>query len=295
MPDAPESGLSIVVPVFNEEGGIAGTVEALLELSGSIEAPLELVFVNDGSMDGTRAILDGFGDRIEVFHHNRNRGYGAALKTGIARARFDHVAICDADGTYPIDRIPDLYQRCAAERRDMVVGARTGTNVTYSKLRRIPKWFLRRYINWIARDDIPDFNSGLRVFRREVALKYAAILPDGFSFTTTITLALKCNRYDVAYVPIDYFERTGSSHIKPFRDTLRFVQLIARTGMYFAPLRILGPLIPATGLLFLASLGYDIAIEGNLGDKSVLLMVLFFNVTLFAALADMISRLREIR
>src|SRR5690606_20574133 len=103
------------------------------------------------------------------------------------------IVITDADGTYPNERIPDLVRLVADA--DMVVGSRTGSNVTYSKLRKIPKWFLQRFAQWMARQPIPDINSGLRVFRKSIAERFLNILPDTFSFTTTITLAMLTNRF----------------------------------------------------------------------------------------------------
>ncbi|MBI4721255.1 MAG: glycosyltransferase family 2 protein, partial [Chitinivibrionia bacterium] len=196
--------------------------------------------------------------------------------------------IIDADGTYPYDRLPDLIER--ARHADMVVGARTGENVTYSFVRRIPKLFLKSYMSWLAGQPIPDMNSGLRVFRKSAAERFFKILPDTFSFTTTITLAMMSNRYDVQFVPIDYMSRTGKSKIRPIHDTIRFAQLILRTGMYFAPLRVL---LPVTGILFLgfiASICYDIFVLRNLTDKSVIMFMFTMNTAIFALLADMIDK-----
>jgi glycosyltransferase involved in cell wall biosynthesis len=222
--------------------------------------------------------------------HRRNRGYGAALKTGIRRATSELIVITDADGTYPNERIPELVGIAAGENADMVVGSRTADDVTYPLIRKIPKWFLRRWASWIAGQNIPDMNSGLRVFRKSVVERFLNILPDGFSFTTTITLAMLTNFYDVRYVPISYAARVGQSKIRPIRDTLHFCQLILRTGMYFAPLRVFLPLAGVLFLGFLASLGYDLFVARNLTDKSVLLLLFSMNTGLFALLADMIDK-----
>ncbi len=288
------SGISIVIPVYNEQHGIKDTLNQLLEITDKLDIANEIITVNDGSSDDTTAILGEFKDRVRVINHRRNRGYGASLKTGIAAARYDWTAITDADGTYPNDRLLDMLALRDEAEADMVIGARTGANVTYSKIRRIPKWFMRRYINWIAKTDVPDFNSGLRIFRTSLARKYTAIIPDGFSFTTTITLALICNHYEVRFMDIDYFKRKGKSHLRPIKDTLRFCQLIARTGMYFAPLRILGPVIAVSAFACFVSLLFDVITLGGLADKSVLLLTLTLNLTLFATLADMIRKFKEL-
>ncbi|MCZ6828603.1 MAG: glycosyltransferase family 2 protein [Gammaproteobacteria bacterium] len=283
---------SIIVPGYNEEHAIEGTIaqiRAVMQAAG--ERNYELVVVNDCSTDGTGAVLDKVKQAdpsLVVVHHERNRGYGAALKSGIRASRGELVAITDADGTYPNDRLPDLLRLCADA--DMVVGSRTSDNVTYSRIRMIPKLFLRAYASWISRTNIPDINSGLRVFRRELVEKYLTILPDGFSFTTTITLALLTNNYRVVFEPIDYFERIGHSKIKPVRDTLNFIQLIARTGMYFAPARVLFPVLLAVGFCALISLGYDVLVLDNLTDKSVILVMFTMNTAMFALLADMLDK-----
>ena len=238
---------TLIVPAYNEEGAILETIQSLRSYLVD-SGPYELLVVNDGSTDRTREILEKAAEEdadLSVVHHSRNSGYGSALKTGVRRARGEYIVITDADGTYPNERIPELVAKCS-EGWDMVVGSRTGDDVTYPLIRKIPKTFLKAYASWIARQPIPDINSGLRVFRRDLAENYLHILPGGFSFTTTITLAMLTNYRKVLFTPIDYHPRIGKSKIKPIRDTLNFVQLIARTGMYFAPIRVLLPVIGRT-------------------------------------------------
>ncbi|MBL27013.1 MAG: glycosyl transferase family 2 [Rhodospirillaceae bacterium] len=281
---------SIVMPCYNEEEGLGMTVEHLYERLPD-HGSFEIIIVNDGSSDRSGEILDDLTKKypkLRAEHHQRNRGYGAALKTGIRAAHSDIIVITDADGTYPNERIPDLV--AAMDEADMVVGSRTGANVTYSKIRAIPKIFLRRYASWISGRDIPDINSGLRAFRKSVTEQFLGVLPDSFSFTTTITVAFLTNYFRVRYVPIDYAVRKGKSKIKPIRDTLRFVQLIARTGMYFAPLRVLFPFFAFAGLLFLASAIYDVFVVANITDKTVILFFLCVNIMIFGLLADMIDK-----
>ena len=292
MPFAPDNPptFSLVVPCYNEEDGIRATLAQLEhDLMGA--PPHEIIVVDDGSTDDTATQLTAAAadlPNVVTVAHAYNQGYGAALKTGIRRAHGGVIVITDADGTYPNDRIGDLLRALAD--CDMAVGARIlKDEVTYPLIRRIPKLFLVRYAQWLARQPIPDLNSGLRAFRKEVAERYFHILPDGFSFTTTITVSLLCDRYRVAWVPIGYKARIGRSKIKPIRDTLRFVQLITRTGMYFAPLRLLSLPILLLSLAFLVSLGWDIW-QGNLGDKTVLLLVFVLNLLLLGLLADLVVR-----
>lgn len=282
--------LSVVVPCYNEESAIEESLKSLEKHLGGISR-YEIIAVNDGSTDGTASILEkcaGRDPRLRVINHEKNQGYGAALKTGIRRAAGDLIAIIDADGTYPYDRLPDLFER--AQNADMVVGARTGENVTYSFIRKIPKLFLKSYMSWLAGQSIPDMNSGLRIFKRSSAERFIKILPDSFSFTTTITLAMLRNRYDVQFVPINYMSRKGKSKIRPIHDTIRFAQLIVRTGMYFAPLRVLLPIVGVLFMGFCASICYDVFILKNLTDKSVMLLMFTMNTAIFALLADMIDK-----
>ena len=279
--------ITVVVPVYNEEGSVSPTLDELHQVMQQAGYLYEIVVVDDGSSDRTADLLSSRPD-IQLLQHRRNRGYGAALKTGIAHAKYPLVAITDADGTYPNDRLPELV--ALAQEADMVVGARTGANVTYSKLRSIPKYFLAAFAQWIAQQPIPDINSGMRVFRTNVVKKFLGILPDTFSFTTTITLAMLTNNYLVRYHPIDYFARKGSSKIKPIRDTLRFVQLILRTGVYFAPLRIFLPIAGFFFFGFVVSVLIDLFILRDITDTTLLLFVTAIQITIFALLADMIDK-----
>jgi glycosyltransferase involved in cell wall biosynthesis len=220
--------------------------------------------------------------------HRQNRGYGAALKTGLRRARGDWILIVDADGSYPLESIPELVKTAA--EADMVVGARTAAEVVYPHSRRIAKWFLRLALRWFVGRKVEDMNSGLRIFRKDLALRYWRFFPDGFSFTTTLTLIALVNGYTVRYVPIDYRQRVGKSKIQPVRDTLRFLQLVVRTGFYFEPLRVFLPVIAAVGAATLAAAAWDVLVENNLTDKTVILLVFLLNITLLALLADMIDK-----
>ena len=280
---------TVVIPCYNEMGAIERTIE---ELRKAVPrgARFRMIVVDDGSTDDTKQILHGIppSDDLLILEHARNRGYGAALKTGIRAASTELIAITDADGTYPNERLPELVAACA--QYDMVVGARTGENVQYSKLRSIPKYFLRRWMSWIAKQSIPDINSGMRVFRKPIVERFFSILPDTFSFTVTITLAMLTNYQPVLFVPISYSPRLGKSKIKPIRDTLRFVLLILRTGVYFAPVRFFGPITLVLTLFAVARLSYDVFVLDDITDTSLLLFLFAFNTGMLTLLADMIDK-----
>ncbi len=282
---------TVVVPAYNEQDAIRETLAAL-DAALAEAGPHEIIVVNDGSVDETAqrlAEVEADYPRLQVLEHPVNQGYGAALKTGIRRARGPLIAIADADGTYPLHDLPRLIARQAELNADMVVGARTGDDVTYPMHRKAAKVWLVMFASWVARRPIPDMNSGMRVFRREAAMGFINIFPDGFSFTTTITLAMLTNHYYVHYEPINYKARVGQSKIRPIRDTLGFFQIIGRVGMYFAPLRILMPVALLLLLLATVSLGVDIY-RVDLTEKTLLLFLFALNAVMFALLADMIDK-----
>ncbi len=234
-------GCSVIVPCYQEQGAVEQTVHEVDHALASMDCESEMVFVNDGSSDNTGTILDELEQkyqRLRVVHNEVNRGYGASLKVGFLKSDYDRIVITDADGTYPNERIPDIVQDL--EKVDMVVGARVGSNVKIPLLRRPAKWLLLKYSRWMSRADIQDINSGLRAMRAEHIRTFWFMLPDAFSFTTTITLAMHMQGLTVVYKPIDYHQRLGSSSIRPIRDTLRFFMLVFRSVMYFRPLQVFG-------------------------------------------------------
>ena len=203
----------------------------------------EMVFVDDGSTDATGTILDDLSQRFprrRVIHQEKNMGYGAALKRGFREAKYDRLAITDADGTYPNERIPEFVK--LLDRADMVVGARIGANVNVPLLRKPVKSLLLTFSRWMSKADIRDINSGLRCMWAHHVVTFWFMLPDTFSFTTTITLAMHMHGLTVAYVPIDYHQRVGRSSIRPVRDTFKFFSLVVRAVMYFRPLQVFGSL-----------------------------------------------------
>jgi glycosyltransferase involved in cell wall biosynthesis len=285
--DTTELAATIVVPAYNEERAIDPVLEHIREVMDNSNIPYQLLVVDDGSTDRTVEIARSQG--VEVIQHPTNRGYGAALKAGIRHAQHEIIIITDADGTYPNEMIPRLIRLMADY--DMVVGARTGENVHVPLVRRPAKWFINSLANYFARAKIPDLNSGLRAFRRGIALRFYPILPNGFSFTTTITLAMLTNGYLVEYVPIDYHQRIGKSKIRPIPDTLDFTLRIVRTTVYYAPLRVF---LPLSFILFLAGITigvYSFFVLGQLMDVTTVVLVLAaLQVATTGLLADMIDK-----
>ncbi len=284
--------MSIIIPAYNEELGIEGVVSSLLNSLSFLdgEGSVEILVINDGSSDRTGEIVKGISDpRITLVEHPFNQGYGAALKTGIRNSSAPWVLITDADGTYPNDAIRELWKERADN--EMVVGSRTGPIRSTPWIRRPPKWVLRKLASYLSRTEIPDLNSGLRLMRREILEQFKNILPSGFSFTTTITLAMLSAGYRVQYIPVDYLKRQGKSKIRPFYDTINFLQLIIRTIMFFDPLRIFLPLSFAfIGGSAFVGFGSYFYLGRFLDSTTVMLFVTGVQLLALGMLADMINR-----
>lgn len=228
--------LSVVIPALDEEEAIAETIDTIRENLEAAKIPHEIIVVSDGSTDKTSELAKEHG--ATVIEHPAPGGYGKSLKDGIRSCQYDLVAITDADGTYPNEQLVKLYQLVHEDGFDMAVGARTGKHYrgTFLKMpaRRLFLWLC----NYATGQRIEDINSGLRVFRKEIAARYEHTICDGFSFTTTITLAAMQNGYFVKYIPIEYFKRKGSSHVRYYRDTLRALQIIVENILYYNPLKL---------------------------------------------------------
>ena len=272
---------SVVIPAFNEELAIRAVISEVRDALHGAHVDAEMIVVDDGSTDGTARAARAAGAR--VIQHRSNRGYGAALKTGIAAASRNVVAILDADGTYPASYLPGMLVEL--EHADMVVGARTGEDVHVTPARRPAKWMLNHLANYVSRAHIPDVNSGLRVFRRDVVMQYFPILPDQFSWTTTITLAMHCDKYAVSYVPIDYRPRQGTSKIVPW-DAGNFAILILRTAMLFRPLRVFLPLVLLCLAYGVIKMTIDVIRDPNISASAVLAFLSALQLLLIGMLGD---------
>jgi glycosyltransferase involved in cell wall biosynthesis len=276
--------VSIVIPAFNEEQGVGSVIAELREVVSKNGITAEIIVIDDGSTDRTAAAAAAAGAR--VFRHRSNRGYGAALKSGISGASNEYILITDADGTYPCEYIPEMLKRL--ESSDMVVGARIGSDVKIPLIRKPPKWVLNRLANYMTNAKIPDLNSGLRAFRRNVAMQYFAILPDQFSWTTTITLAMHCDKYAVVYIPINYRGRRGRSKIVPW-DAGNFLILILRTAMLFKPLRVFVPIVLFCLLYGVVKMTIDLNRDPNISASALLAFVSALIILLIGMLGDALA------
>ncbi|MDA8019770.1 MAG: glycosyltransferase family 2 protein [Thermoanaerobaculia bacterium] len=287
-----DEGVTIVVPAYDEEAGIGQVLADLESVLSGTARPWEILVVNDGSNDDTARVAAAAGDGVRVVSHDVNMGYGASIKTGIRRARYDLIAITDADSTYPAEAIPGLLD--AMDSVDMAVAARVGDSVQIPWVRRPAKWLLNRLAAYLSGRKIPDLNSGMRCFRKStVESEYLHLLPNGFSLTTTITLAYHAESRLVRYLPIDYKKRIGSSKIRPLRDTYNFFLLILRTVMYFDPMRIFVPPALLSFFVTLGTLAYDVGWERNVADKSLIWLMITVLLFGMALLGDLIVKRRR--
>ena len=230
-PESPLLSCAVVIPFFNESGRIGPTLQRVRAAVAGLGADRVRIYcVDDGSVDGGagEARVEG----VVLVQHPTNRGYGAALQSGIARTTEDLILIVDGDGTYPVEDIPRLLD-AMGDDVDMVVGSRYGAGLKQHPMRRLGRWILGGMVHALTGKRVPDLNSGLRVFRRGLYDEFQHLLPQGFSFTTTITVASLFNDRPMRYLPVEYARREGASHIRALRDFVGFGVLILRLAKYF--------------------------------------------------------------
>ncbi len=233
--------LSVVIPAYNEEEGIAEIVERVLAMRPPLEeegVELELIVVDDGSHDRTAEIVRGYDD-VRLLQHNPNRGYGAALKTGFCAARGNLLGFLDADGTYPPESFPTLCREIS-QGADLVVGSRrSGEKSEMPKVRRVGNFIWSSLVTTLCNQRVIDPASGMRVFRRE-ALERLYPLPDGLNFTPVMSTRAVHENLKLVEVPMPYRERQGPSKLNVVEDGMRFLSAIVWTALSYNPARILG-------------------------------------------------------
>lgn len=275
-------GVSIVIPAFNEEASIAHDLTQVRDAMAGFPDSWELIVTDDGSTDRTGEIAREMG--ATVLRHEENRGTGAARKTGIRHARGKIVVMTDADGTYPNAQIPKLLQHFP--EYDQVIGARRVERGTFRPIRAAVKWLMRRLASWLTGTPIPDPNSGLRAFKRDLMARYLYLIPDGFSSVSTMTLVFLLGGHRVLFLPIDYYPRIGRSKFRPIRDTYWYFLGIIRLVAYFEPLPVFMP--PALVLIALGLLKstLDFFLLSTLQESDIILILGGIILGAIAILAD---------
>jgi glycosyltransferase involved in cell wall biosynthesis len=288
----PNPLVSVVIPAYNEELAIAHDINIIKTTLDAAGYDWELIVVDDGSKDRTAEIAEELG--AVVLRHAQNKGTGGARMTGVRYAKGEIVIMTDADGTYPNQDMPKLIEE-VRNGYDMAVGARVKEKGTLRWLRTPAKTFIRQLASFMVGFPIPDLNSGLRAFRRDVCLKFLGILPNTHSWVSTITLAMLANGYRVTYVPIDYFPRIGTSTFHPIRDSYNYLSLVFRALTYFNPLKIFLPISLIIFLVGLCKLSYDIIFWSDIRDSDVLLLVTPVVIAIVGMLADLVVALNRWR
>lgn len=281
--------ISIVIPALDEEPAIGGVLERIAAIRKSLREAgyrFEVLVIDDGSRDGTPRIAKQHGAR--VITHPNALGNGAAIKRGIRAAKGDVILLMDADGQHPPEKIPELLQ--GLETHDLVVGARGGSG--HGAHKRLANRIYNGLASWVVGKPIPDLTSGFRAARADVMKRFCYLLPNTFSYPTTITLAFFRGGYAVKYIPIEAAHREGKSKIKLLKDGSRFLLIIAKIATFFAPLRVFGPLS-----LFIAGLGvfnyaYTFFTQGRFTNMSVLMMILAGMTLGLGLISEQIAALR---
>lgn len=285
--------VSIVLPVFNEAGHLAGEVRRIREAMETSPYTYEILVVDDGSTDGgVDELREMDGIRIVVFE--QNRGSGAARRAGTTLAEGTVVVWTDADMSYPNDLIPLLVDHLPGW--DMVVGARR-TEGGSLKMARVPaKWAIRMLASFLTMTRIPDLNSGFRAFRREVAGQFLHLLPAGFSCVTTLTMSFLSNGYSVRYMPIDYSVRAGKSKFRWWTDTALYLRQVIRMVLMWNPLRFFAPLGSILGISGFAKLLYDLITKDfRVATNTVVLLSAAGAILLLALGADLVVQMNRPR
>lgn len=280
--------VSVVLPIYNEKGHLREEIDRIRKALTDSKYSFELIVVDDGSNDGSEKELSSI-EGITLIRHRVNQGSGAARRTGTTAARGRVVVWTDVDMTYPNNLIPELVD--SMEGFDHIVGWRQTEEGTHKLLRTPAKWLIRKLASYLSETDIKDLNSGLRAFRRDVAMQYVHQLPKGFSCVTTLTMSFLGNGYSIGFFPIEYFPRAGRSKFHWLKDTRRYILQVIRMTLSYNPLKVflpIGGLLLATGMV---KMGIDWAQRDfRLAANTLLIYFAALQVMTVGLLADLVVR-----
>lgn len=293
--------ISLIIPIYNENKNISSFFNEINNLNTSIIN--ELIFIDDGSNDGSgnklSEYINDFNSKndqskisLKIYKNFKNRGYGFSLKKGIKNSQNNINAIIDLDLSYKIDDLNKLSEFMVNnhEYYDLVLGERkiNKTNTTFIK--RIGKSFINKITNFVFGENIIDYNSGLRIFKKELVMEHIKIYSDRFSFTTSMTIAFLSQQHDIKFIDINYEDRGGESKLKT-KDFFSFVYTVFSLLFFFKPFKVLLPLILPGYLLFIYFLIIDFQ-NGNLTDKTMLLFNFSLLATILIFLTDKFNKLK---
>lgn len=278
-----QTTISVVIPALNEAEGLAQLLPSLRALLPETE----ILVVDDGSTDDTAAMCRRHGAR--VISHPYRMGNGAAIKTGARAARGEVLIFMDADGQHRPSDIPALISKFR-EGYDMVVGARTRDSHA-GPHRAVANDVFSRLASWMTGQKVEDLTCGFRVVKARKFRKFLYLLPNGFSYPTTITMSFFRAGFGVAYVPIHTPRRIGNSHIRPIRDGVRFLLIIIRIGTLYSPQKLFLPVSAGFFLVGLAYYAYTYLTTGRFTNMSALLFISAILTFLIGIVSEQISAL----
>lgn len=283
--------LTVLLPSYNEQEAIVPVIDEIRQALRDWPGTWEILVVDDASADQTAARARAQG--VRVIRRAENGGSGASRKTGTRAARGRLVAMLDADGTYVPSYLPELLGYFPDY--DQVNGARTSEQGTLKALRFSAKLLIRKLAEWISGKRIPDLNTGMKVYKRDLMLRYLWCMPDGFSCVTSMSLAFLCNGHPVKYVNVDYRKRIGVSKFHPVKDAAKYFSTMVRIIMYFRPLRVFFPMsLTLLGLALAISVIRSVhAGYARVDDAEVILGVTSLMVLVIGLLADLIVAQRR--
>ncbi len=275
--------LSIIIPCKNEGATIGTLVDELLDLN----IAREIIVVDDGSTDDTHDILES--KNIIKIVHPYSKGNGAAIKAGARKATGDILLFMDADGQHNIQQLDNLLAPLESHY-DMVIGARDNKSQA-STTRLVGNKIYNKLASTITGHKIHDLTSGLRACKRKYFLEFISLLPNGFSYPTTITMAFLRSGYSIKYIPIKVKRREGKSHISLLKDGIRFFMIIFKVGTLYSPLKIFAPL---SATFFSLGLGYYLFTyfsSGRFTNMGVLMFTISVFIFIFGLISEQITML----
>ncbi|MFT5090867.1 MAG: glycosyltransferase involved in cell wall biosynthesis [Planctomycetota bacterium] len=283
---------SIVIPAYNEAGAIGSVLKRLSRELDALEKSYEILVVSDGSTDATADEVRAVGGKVRLVEHPYNMGNGAAIKTGI-RQSCGEVLICmDADGQHAPEDISRFLQGC--ERYDMVVGARSRASQA-GWHRSVANRLYNAFASYVTGRRIEDLTSGYRAMRRSVAIRFVGLLPNGFSYPTTITLCMLRAGFSVDYIPINAAPRVGKSKIRVLTDGPKFLMVIMKICMLFSPLKIFLPVSLYLFLMGIGYYGYTFFTVHRFTNMSMLLFMTSVMVFMMGLIAEQVAQMRSER
>jgi len=284
--------LSVIIPVYNEQKMVGQIIEELKKELDNLDLDYEIIVVNDASTDKTEEILEKIGG-ITIINHSYNKGYGASLKTGLERAKFNSLLFFDADGQHKVEYISEMLKH--SDNYDLVTGVRVGYKGPF--IRQPGKKILSWLANYLSQQKIPDFNCGLRIVKKEQISKFTHLLCDGISFSTTTLLLFIGERLSIKYIPVTVNKRMGGkSGVKPKHALDAFI-LILRSILLSSPLRVF---LPTTGLLlllgiisFIIDIIQSYRTNLSISEATIFILISAMLVFFFGLLADQLSAIRK--